>query len=94
MLPGEQQQQQQQHACLYLNGFCLLFPEKKIAQRTRTNNRPVWRDELTELTGYKLEEVVECGEELWNFYEKMFPSHRVSEARARVEESRRVFVFG
>lgn len=41
-------------------------------------NRPVWRDELTELTGYKLEEVVECGEELWNFYEKMFPSHRVS----------------
>lgn len=37
----------------------------------------MWRDELTELTGYKLEEVVDCGEELWNFYEKMFPSHRV-----------------
>lgn len=41
-------------------------------------HRPVWRDELTELTGYTLEDIVDCGEELWNFYEKMFPSHRVS----------------
>lgn len=46
-------------------------------QNKTKQNRPVWRDELTELTGYKLEEVVECGEELWNFYEKMFPAHKV-----------------
>lgn len=40
-------------------------------------SRPVWRDELTQLTGYALPDVVECGEELWNFYEKMFPLHKV-----------------
>lgn len=39
--------------------------------------RPVWREELTQLTGYALPDVVECGEELWNFYEKMFPLHKV-----------------
>eukprot|EP00903_Cladosiphon_okamuranus_P006376 g6241.t1 len=47
-----------------------------LAARRALCIKPVWRDELTELTGYKLEEVVECGEELWNFYEKMFPHHR------------------
>lgn len=40
--------------------------------------RPLWRDELSELTGYTVEDIVECGEELWNLYEEMFPSHRVS----------------
>lgn len=37
----------------------------------------MWRDELTDLTGYKLEEISDCGEDLWSFYEKMFPLHRV-----------------
>ncbi|CBN75925.1 cyclin D1 [Ectocarpus siliculosus] len=38
--------------------------------------KPMWRDELTDLTGYKLEEISDCGEDLWHFYEKMFPLHR------------------
>lgn len=40
--------------------------------------RPLWCTELIVLTGYNTEEIVECAEELWKFYENMFPTHRVN----------------
>ncbi|CAM9968359.1 unnamed protein product, partial [Ectocarpus fasciculatus] len=47
-----------------------------LAARRALCIKPMWRDELTELTGYKLEDISDCGEDLWSFYEKMFPLHR------------------
>lgn len=47
-----------------------------LAARRALCIKPLWRDELSELTGYTVEDIVECGEELWNLYEEMFPSHR------------------
>eukprot|EP00904_Undaria_pinnatifida_P007619 jgi/Undpi1/3988/HiC_scaffold_16.g07356.m1 len=47
-----------------------------LAARRALCIKPLWRNELTELTGYTVEDIVECGDELWNLYEEMFPSHR------------------
>lgn len=56
----------------------VFFPSTPANDRPTAPIRPLWRDELSELTGYTVEDIVECGEELWNLYEEMFPSHRVS----------------
>ena len=38
-------------------------------------NRPVWREELEELTGMSLKESYECFEILWKVFEERYPSY-------------------
>jgi len=46
-----------------------------MASRVALNVEPRWRKELTILTGYEDQEVSECFEHVFKYYEEQFPDH-------------------
>lgn len=43
------------------------------ASRQALKIRPVWREELTGVTGYALDNFKQCFEELWEYFAASFP---------------------